>query len=75
MADNFLLRELSRYNLGTFADIVYRNAILHSEDEAFVCGSRRITFARFNERVNRLIHALRSLGAQKGDVLGIVAWN
>ncbi len=75
VAERLILKELCRYNRGTFADIIYRNALLHSGDEAFVCGSQRITFAQFNTRVNRLIHALRSLGIKKGDVLGVVSWN
>jgi acyl-CoA synthetase (AMP-forming)/AMP-acid ligase II len=75
MSDKLILRELSRYQLGTFADIVYRNAILYPDSEAFACGSERINFKRFNEKVNRLIHGLQALGIQKGDVIGILSWN
>jgi len=70
-----LLRELSRYDLGTFADIIYRNAVLYPDSEAFVYGSERTSFKRFNERVNRLIHGLQALGIHKGDVIGILSWN
>jgi len=75
MTMRLLLRELSRYQLGTFADIIYRNAILYPDSEAFVYGSERISFKRFNERVNRLIHGLQALGIQKGDIIGILSWN
>jgi len=75
MTDKLVLKELCRYSIGTFADIVYRNALLHSDDEAFACGSQRITFSQFNARVNCLIHALGSSGVKKGDVLGILSWN
>jgi long-chain acyl-CoA synthetase len=75
MPDKFILRELSRYQLGTFADIIYRNAILYPDCEAFVCGSERVSFKRFNQRVNKLIHGLHDLGIQKGDVIGILSWN
>ena len=75
MSDKLVLRELSRYQLGTFADIIYRNAILYPDSEAFVCGSERISFKRFNERVNGLIHGLQALGIQKGEVIGILSWN
>jgi acyl-CoA synthetase (AMP-forming)/AMP-acid ligase II len=70
-----VLRELSRYQLGTFADIIYRNAILYPDTEAFVCGSKRVSFRAFNERVNKLIHGLQALGIQKGDIIGILSWN
>jgi long-chain acyl-CoA synthetase len=75
MNDKLTLKELSRYELGTFADIIYRNAILYPDHEAFVCGSKRISFKHFNERANRLVHGLKSLKIQKGAVIGILSWN
>jgi len=75
MSDKFILKALCRYPRGTFADIIHRNALLHADEEAFVYGPQRITFAQFSERVNSLIHALSALGAKKGDVLGILSWN
>ena len=75
MTTRYVLRELSRYPLGTFADIIYRNAILYPDSEAFVYESERVTFKDFNERVNRLIHGLHALGIQKGDIIGILSWN
>ena len=69
------MKELCRYARGTFADIVYRNALLHSDDEAFIWGPQRNTFSQFNARVNSLIHALCSLGVRKGDGIGILSWN
>jgi long-chain acyl-CoA synthetase len=71
----FILKELSRYKIGTYADIIYRNALLYSDEEAFKYGSERVTFAQFNARVNSLIQALQSMGVKKGDVLGILSWN
>ncbi|MBW2067104.1 MAG: AMP-binding protein, partial [Deltaproteobacteria bacterium] len=70
-----LLKELCRYEIGTFADVIYRNALLHGGDEAFICGAQRVTFAQYNERVNRLVNALYSLGLKKGDGIGILSWN
>ncbi len=70
-----LLKELSRYRIGTYADIIYRNALLYPDKEAFVYGKERITFFQFNQRVNHLIHALESLGIKKGDPIGILSWN
>lgn len=75
MTDKLLLKELSRYALGTFSDIIYRNAILYPDIEAFVWGSDRKTFRQFNERVNRLVHALLDLDVKRGEVIGILSWN
>ncbi len=75
MEDKLLLKELCRYAIGTWADIVYRNALLYPDREAFICGEERITFAQFNVRVNRLTHALHSMGVKKGEGIGILSWN
>jgi len=75
MAARYILSELSRYRIGTYADIIYRNAILYADREAFVYGSKRITFSEFNARVNSLIHGLQAMGVKKGDVIGILSWN
>ena len=75
MSQRFLLKELCRYATGTWADIIYRNALLYPDREAFISGEERLTFAQFNLRVNRLVHALHSLGLQKGDGVGVLAWN
>lgn len=75
MPDKLILKELSRYRRGTFADVIYRNAVLNSDEEAFVSGPRRITFSQFNARVNRLIRSLRQSGVRKGEAIGILSWN
>jgi acyl-CoA synthetase (AMP-forming)/AMP-acid ligase II len=75
MSKRFLLRELSRYDTGIYADVIYRNALIYSNEIAHKCGEEPVTFAEFNERVNALIHALVSMGVKKGDVLGILSWN
>jgi len=75
MTKRFILKELSRYDTGIYADIIYRNALLYADELAMKCGGESITFSQFNERVNALIHALKSMGVKKGDVLGILSWN
>jgi long-chain acyl-CoA synthetase len=75
MSKRLLLRELSRYNIGTYADIIYRNALLYPEQEAIIYKSERITFSEYNSRVNKLIHALQAMGVKKGDVIGVLSWN
>ena len=75
MSERLVLKELCRYAIGTYADIIYRNALLYSDHEAFIYGMERITFGQFNKRVNSLIHSLGSMGVRKGDVVGILSWN
>ncbi|MBN1104923.1 MAG: long-chain-fatty-acid--CoA ligase [Deltaproteobacteria bacterium] len=75
MSRKLLLKELGRYPVGTYADILYRNALLRADKEVFIYGDRRLTFSRYNERVNSLVHALHSLGLKKGDGIGILSWN
>ncbi|HME44147.1 MAG TPA: long-chain-fatty-acid--CoA ligase [Syntrophorhabdales bacterium] len=75
MAEELLLKKLCRYRIGTWADIMYRNALLYAGEEAFVYGGERVTFAQYNGRVNSLIHALNSLGIRTGDGIGIFSWN
>ncbi len=75
MSKKLLLKELSRYKIGTYADVIYRNALLYPDKEAFIYGSKRITFSGFNANVNRLVHALQSMGLKKGDGVGILSWN
>ncbi len=71
----FILKELSRYDTGIYADIIYRNSILYRNEEAIKCADESVTFGEFNDRVNSLIHALLGMGLKKGDVLGILSWN
>ena len=75
MTDRYLMQNLCRYQIGTYADIIIRNAVLYPSDEAFVYKSERITFGQYNQRVNSLIHALQVMGVRKGDVIGILSWN
>ncbi len=75
MPERYILKELSRYQIGTYADVIYRNALLNPDKEAFIYGPQRITFLDFNNRVNSIIHALNSFGLKKGDGIGILTWN
>ena len=75
MSKKLILKELSRYNTGIFADVIYRNSLIYADEMAHKCGDESVTFAQVNERVNALIHALLSMRAKKGDVLGILSWN
>ena len=48
MKHKYVLKELSRYETGTYADIIYRNALLYPDVLAFKCGSESVTFSGFN---------------------------
>jgi long-chain acyl-CoA synthetase len=75
MSKQMMLRELSRYNAGTFADILYRNALLYQDDEAFVYGNERITHSEYNAAVNKIIHALQKLNVDRSKPVSILSWN
>ncbi len=66
---------LCRYPLDTCADMIYRNALLYPDREAFAWKGARVTFAEYNRRVNRLVRALDAAGLVKGDVVGTFCWN
>ncbi|MGI9051774.1 MAG: acyl-CoA synthetase [Ilumatobacteraceae bacterium] len=61
-------------NLGHF---VTKRAHLNPDLEAIVdTGTgRRVTFAEFNERINRSAHLLGDLGVEKGDRIGLLMMN
>ena len=75
MVAEMILKDLSRYNVGTFSDIVYRQSILRPDKIAYVYGQEQLTYAQFNARVNSLVHALQKLGLKKGDPSGLLTWN
>ena len=56
-------------------DFLPRAALHHADHEAVVDGERRFTYAEFAGRCYQLAHALRELGLQKGDRLGLVSPN
>jgi long-chain acyl-CoA synthetase len=71
----FILKELSRYTIGTYADIIYRNALLKANEEAYVYNNVRLTWSQYNQKVNQLINALNKMNVREGDVIGLLAWN
>lgn len=75
MSRKLILKEISRYPLGTYAEVIYRNSLLFADKVAFKYGAKELTFSQFNLRINRLIKGLKALGVKKGDVLGVLSWN
>jgi acyl-CoA synthetase (AMP-forming)/AMP-acid ligase II len=60
------------FNVGTF---LTKRAELFPNKEGLVCEGLRLTFGQMNERCNRLVHALRKLGVERGDRVAILAFN
>jgi acyl-CoA synthetase (AMP-forming)/AMP-acid ligase II len=50
-------------------------AALAPDRIALVCGDRRLTFAEFDERAERLAHVLRAAGLEPGDKVAIMCMN
>src|SRR5215212_7400042 len=56
-------------------DFLKRALVAHSSKEAVICGSIRLTYAQFGERVNRWANAMRKLGVKKGDRVAVLSRN
>jgi len=56
-------------------DIVTSNARLYSKKIGVVDDRVRLTWAQFNDRVNRLVNGLLGLGLKKGDRLAVCSEN
>lgn len=68
-------KNIGRYSVGSWGDIMLRNATFHPNRDAFIHADRRVTFRQYNERVNRLINYLKDRGINNGDTIGVLSWN
>ena len=59
----------------TLQDVVCKNAMARADELAFVCGDVRWTFGRYAEEVDRLASGVALLGVEKGDRIGVIAFN
>jgi long-chain acyl-CoA synthetase len=59
----------------TLRDLINGNAERYANKPAFLGAGRCTTFREVNQRINRLNNVLVSLGARKGDRVGILAYN
>ncbi|MBN2333623.1 MAG: long-chain fatty acid--CoA ligase [Deltaproteobacteria bacterium] len=59
-------------NIGT---LLTKSARTYPEHPAIIHGERHLTYAQFNERANRLAHALTGRGIRRGDNVAILQYN
>jgi long-chain acyl-CoA synthetase len=59
----------------TLRDVINGNAQRWPEKIAFIFEGQSYTFKQVNNRINSLVHALTPLGVEKGDRVGILAYN
>ena len=59
----------------TLKDFYIRNAKYFPQKTAFVFENVSYTFYEYNQKVNRVVNALSSLGVQKGDRIAAVLYN
>ena len=55
--------------------LLTKSAKTFPENLALIHGPRRLTYAQFNSRVNRLANALRRLGIGEGDNVAVLQYN
>ena len=59
----------------TMGSVVRRSAEQYPNRVAMIFREERVTFAAYNERVNRCANALSSLGLSKGDHFAVLGRN
>ncbi len=59
----------------TVAEWIRRAAHWHGDKEALISKQRRLTYAEFNARANRQVHAIQALGLVKGDRIAVLLNN
>lgn len=65
--------ELARRLL--LGETIVRNVHKFPHKEAVIYGKTRLTYKQFNERINRLAHALLDIGIKKGSKVAILSFN
>lgn len=65
---------MSLYDL-TFQDIIRKNQVLRPNEIGFVDADRRWTFGQFASDVEKLASGLADLGLERGDRIGVIAYN
>lgn len=57
------------------AKLLTKSALTYPDNLAVVYGSKKMTYAQFNSRVNRLANALNRLGVQQGQNVAVLQYN
>ncbi|MET0234111.1 MAG: acyl-CoA synthetase [Kibdelosporangium sp.] len=69
------LESIARARQHTVGDLLHRTALRYPEKLAIVSGERRVTYAEFDQAVNRCAHALADRGLSHGDRLALLSHN
>ena len=59
----------------TVYSVIQRNAEIHRNRVALICGDERVTFQQLREQVDRVACGLVNAGVEQGDRIGVVAEN
>ncbi|MBL4768287.1 MAG: acyl--CoA ligase [Rhodobacteraceae bacterium] len=59
----------------TVVDMIRASALLRPDAEALVCGATRLSWAMFDNRINRVANVLLSQGLAKGDRVAVLSPN
>ncbi|MEH6647628.1 class I adenylate-forming enzyme family protein [Sulfitobacter sp.] len=59
----------------TIVERVRANAKAHPDALALVCGTDRVTWGAFDERINRVSNTLLAMGLTKGDNIAVISAN
>lgn len=62
-----------QFPANTVVEWIRQSASKQPDREAIVCGTRRISWTEFDQRVNQVANVLISLGVQRGDRVAILA--
>jgi fatty-acyl-CoA synthase len=69
------VESIARARQHSVGDLLRRTALRYPDKLAVVAGERRVTYAEFDQSVNRCAHALAARGLSHGDRLALLSHN
>jgi fatty-acyl-CoA synthase len=69
------VESIARARQHSVGDLLRRTALRYPDKLAVVAGERRVTYAEFDQSVNRCAHALAAQGLSHGDRLALLSHN